>query len=146
MITRQLGLNDWLIQEIKQKLIHKTNRHFDSSSKLKTETGNGVRAAGVHFVCAGKTRVISNCSHLFRSHMLRSCQFRVGVLYFAQVCTTFVVYSVTNSESNARKNGWYCIKTWKNTKMDVCHDQWESRPGIGCKFHYWLDVRHYLKK
>ena len=32
---------------------------------------------------AGKTRVISNCSHLFRSRMLRSCQFRVGVLYFA---------------------------------------------------------------
>ena len=61
--------------------------------------------------CAGKTRVISNCSHLFRSHMLRSCQFRVGILYFAQVCTTFVVYSVTNSKSNARKNGWYCIKT-----------------------------------
>ena len=55
--------------------------------------------------CAGKTRVISNCSHLFRSRMLRSCQFRVGVPYFAQVCTTFVVYSVTNSKSNARKNG-----------------------------------------
>ena len=82
--------------------------------------------------CAGKTRVISNCSHLFRSHMLRSCQFRVGVLYFAQVCTTFVVYSVTNSKSNARKNSWYCIKTWKNTKMDVC--QWEIDQGLVISF------------
>ena len=69
--------------------------------------------------CAGKTLVISNWSGLFQSHILRLCQFRVGVLYFAQVFTTFVVYSVTNSKSNASKNGQYC------------------------KFHY---VRHYLKK
>ena len=41
--------------------------------------------------CAGKTRIISNWSDLFRSHMLRSCQFPVGVPYFAQVSTTFVV-------------------------------------------------------
>ena len=45
----------------------------------------------MHFVLRGKTRVISNCSNLFRSHMLRLCQFPVGVPYFAQVFTTFVV-------------------------------------------------------
>ena len=56
--------------------------------------------------CAGKTRVISNWSDLFRSHMLRSCQFPVGTIpYFAQVFTTFVVYLVTNFKSNGRKNG-----------------------------------------
>ena len=32
--------------------------------------------------CVGKTQVISNWSDLFRSHMLRSCQFRVGKLKF----------------------------------------------------------------
>ena len=60
--------------------------------------------AGVYFVLRGKTRVISNCSNLFRSHMLCSCQFPVGIPYFAQV-STFVVYSVTNFKSNGRKNG-----------------------------------------
>ena len=55
--------------------------------------------------CVGKTQVISNWSDLFRSHMLRSCQVRVGVLDFAQISTIFVVYSVTNFKSDARKNG-----------------------------------------
>ena len=59
----------------------------------------------MHFVLRGKTRVISNWPDLFRSHMLRSCQFPVRVPYFAQVSTTFVVYSVTNFKSNGRKNG-----------------------------------------
>ena len=84
----------------------------------------------MHFVLRGETRVISNshvpvvsipswgiilCSIFYDiyclTHMLRSCQFPVGLLYFAQVSTTFVVYSVTNFKSNGRKNGQYCIKT-----------------------------------
>ena len=55
--------------------------------------------------CEGKTRIISNLSDLFRNCMLRSCQFQVGSLYFAQVSKTFVVYSVTTSKSKSRKNG-----------------------------------------
>ena len=55
--------------------------------------------------CAGETWVISNCSDLFQSHMLQSCQFLVRVPYFAQVSTTLIVYSVTNFKSNGKKNG-----------------------------------------
>ena len=54
--------------------------------------------------CEGKTRAISNWSDYFEM-TCSGCQFWVGVLFFAQVSTTFVVYSVTNSKSNARKNG-----------------------------------------
>ena len=46
-------------------------------------------------ICAEKTPVISNWSDLFGSLL------RVGVLYFAKVSSTFVVYLVTNSKSNA---------------------------------------------
>ena len=62
--------------------------------------------AEVNFVLHGKTRVISNLPGLFLNHMLQLCQFRVGggVLYFAQLSMTFVVYSMKNSRIHARKN------------------------------------------
>ena len=50
--------------------------------------------------------------------MQRSCQFRVEVLYFAQVSTTFGVYSVTNFKSkHERIPEWMCFsekvdQTW----------------------------------
>ena len=77
---------------------------FNESMKILDKSFRDFEQECILF-CAGKTRVISNQSDLFRSHMLQSCQFRVDVLYFAQVFTTFVVYSVTNSKSNNSKNG-----------------------------------------
>ena len=82
-------------QEVISQKAYKTAKIFP--------TINPVCAAECVLFCAEKTHVISNWSGLFRSHMLWSCQFRVGVLNFAQL-PTFVVYSVTNSSGNARKN------------------------------------------
>ena len=59
----------------------------------------------MHFVLRGKNAGNFELLSLISKSHATVVQFRVGVLYFAQVCTTFVVYSVTNSKSNARKNG-----------------------------------------
>ena len=67
--------------------------------------------AGVHFVLRGKNAGNFELLSLISKSHATVVSVPGGVLYFAQVCTTFVVYSVTNSKSNARKNGWYCIKT-----------------------------------
>ena len=64
--------------------------------------------ARVHFVLRGKNAGnFELVSLISKSHatVVSVPGGHMGVLYFAQVCTTFVVYSVPNSKSNARKNG-----------------------------------------
>ena len=69
----------------------------------------------MHFVLEGKTRVISNWSDLFQSHMLRSCQFPVRVPYFGQVSTTFVVtqLQISKEEENMREYQNGCVSVRK---------------------------------
>ena len=59
----------------------------------------------MHFVLRGENAGNFELLSLISKSHATVVSVQDGVPYIAQVCTTFVVYSVTNAKSNARKNG-----------------------------------------
>ena len=81
--------------------------------------------------CTGKTRVISNWSDLFRSHMLRLCQFRVGALYFfkflrhllftqLQIPRVMLSRMVSIVSKHERIPKWMCLSEKVDQGLVVC--------------------------
>ena len=99
----------------------------DLASTWHQENSVGSRSA---FCFAWETWVILNWFDLFRSHMLRSCQFQVGVPYFAQVSKTFLFTQLQISKALAgrmvstvskhkRKPEWMCFSEKVNQALVV---------------------------